>query len=536
MNNRALLVGLDEYREPRARLNSCVADTVAFRELLRSYGFEDANVRFLHNRDATLTNVQQALDWLLEGASEGDRRVFFQSSHGCRVNKPDGTKAEVLCLYGFDGRQDYLGDHEFSLRTQQVPPTVLTVIVDACHSGGMDKVFFVDDDPWAARAKVFPLGENELFGPEKEISFTADAPVSLKFFGRSAASDLGSIAKNLAAIPEVSPTATTPRGDVEINALLFTACRADQTAAAGTPTTKGLSAFTFAITEEQDRTQSVSSLCRRAADRLNRLHMAQTPTLFARPDQQQLLDRTFITAAPAAVEHHLSTAATDPEQARTTTLDSPTNKEETLMNTTVSDAVTAALRPIVDRAGAPASKTLGTADSAYQDDVRTLVQAIAPGLVVAASNTASRKEMPVPTVTISNPADLQTKGFWDDVWAGLHEVLPIVLTIGEKVVPVLVDALTGDTPRAASKDVNPDVIANRLADNIPPERAGDQEFWGTAHSALQTLAPAVISMAEGQPHSASFPAIPPARANDKDWLGDLVGVVGAVLPLVIALL
>ena len=80
---RALLVGIDQYPDPRNNLNSCVNDTLAFRNMLMSsYGFNPADITLLHNRDATLDRVRTALDALCSGVTTGDRIVFFDSSHG----------------------------------------------------------------------------------------------------------------------------------------------------------------------------------------------------------------------------------------------------------------------------------------------------------------------------------------------------------------------------------------------------------------------------------------------------------------------
>ncbi|MGW5624714.1 caspase family protein [Streptomyces olivaceus] len=536
MTNRALLIGINNYAKPGNRLNSCVADTRAFRDLLGGFGFTDTDVRFLHDEAATLANVQEGLDWLFEAAAEGDHRVFFQSSHGSCVQRPDGTRAEVLCLYGFDGYQEYLGDHELSLRTQHLPPGVLTVVVDACHSGGMDKLFFLDDEPQIARSKVFDLGADDRSAAAKEAVFGPQAPALVKFFGRSAAGDLRSVVKNFAAAPEVPPTSDTVAGDVEINGLLFTACRADQTAAAGSTATNGLSAFTFAVMELQDPTQSVDTLCRRVTDLLGGLHLAQTPTAFARPDQRQLLERTFVSGQPAAYPGAggavQKAPALLPPQYHPTT---HTQKEYTTMATTVSEAVTAVLTPLSAHAGAASVKAFSGQGTAYQNDVTACVNAIAPALAVVAARPAAQKGIEAP-LTINNPRDLQDKGFWDDVWNNVGKVADVVIDVGGKVLPVVINALTQEPAAPGKKEMDTDAVAARLAQDIPPRRVGDQQFWNTAHSALQTLAPAVIDMAEGRPHSAQFPPIPAGRADDKDWTSDLLSVVRTALPVVLSLL
>ena len=86
---------------------------------------------------------------------------------------------------------------------------------------------------------------------------------------------------------------------VDLNGALFAACLADQTAAAGSPPTHGLSAFTYGITQEADPSLSLSALSQRVANRLTQLNMAQTPIAIAPPLYPQLLTETFISLREA---------------------------------------------------------------------------------------------------------------------------------------------------------------------------------------------------------------------------------------------
>ena len=61
---RALLIGIDQYPDPRNNLNSCVSDTLAFRNMLISaYGFDSSDITLLHNNAATIGNVR--LGWMV---------------------------------------------------------------------------------------------------------------------------------------------------------------------------------------------------------------------------------------------------------------------------------------------------------------------------------------------------------------------------------------------------------------------------------------------------------------------------------------
>lgn len=287
MARRALLVGINIYPDPRNNLNSCVEDTLAFRKLLQdTYGFDPSAIQLLHNQDATLANVRSGLDALFANAKDGDQLVYFGSSHGYRY--PDGnTMVEVLCLY--DG---FLQDTEFAQRTQGLPPDVLTVVLDSCHSGGMNKVFFPTGDVQVARAKVWQPSPQEA---ERDAQLYAQV-TKFKFFGRASTADTSAVAKNFVIDPVGVPAQKAlDSGAVDLNAALFAACLADQTAAAGSAPTENLSAFTYGLIKEANTAISLSELNRRVGSRLAALNMSQTPIAEAPPMHPELLTEAFIT-------------------------------------------------------------------------------------------------------------------------------------------------------------------------------------------------------------------------------------------------
>jgi hypothetical protein len=283
-----LLVGIDQYPDPRNNLNSCVADTLAFRDqvLMQAYGFDLADIQLLHNQDATLANVRAGLDQLFTGASAGDEIVYFESSHGYRYPKGD-TLVEVLCLY-----DAFLEDTEFATRTQKLPPDVLTVVLDACHSGGMDKVYFPPSGTAVARAKVYRPDNDQ----EQRYAQLLQQVTKFKFFGRNPTL----VAKAFVVQAENVPTPKElEEGQVELNGALFAACTADQTAAAGSLATNNLSAFTFALIDQLDSKISLNALASKVKDRLEELNMRQTPVAEVPVAHQELMAETFITMKPA---------------------------------------------------------------------------------------------------------------------------------------------------------------------------------------------------------------------------------------------
>jgi Caspase domain len=296
-SKRALLVGIDLYPDPRNNLNSCVADTQRFRGLLQNYyGFQPQDITLLHNSAATLANLRIQLSQLFAGVSTGDQVVFFESSHGYRYVK-GSTFTEVLCLY-----DQFLEDTELVQLSRQVPPGTFTCVVDACHSAGLEKLFFAPDGLHAARAKVWQPPPEQAAA---DVALLTQA-TSFKSFARAATSDTGAVAKQFSAEAFgafSAPPAKDGEGQPELNGVLFAACLADQTAAAGSPPTDGLSAFTWALGRELEAggvTTAATALRDRVDQRLQALNMRQTPDVEAPMAHGGWLTQTLITYGSAA--------------------------------------------------------------------------------------------------------------------------------------------------------------------------------------------------------------------------------------------
>jgi hypothetical protein len=294
---RALLVGIDNYPDPRNKLNSCVADTLRFRGLLQTYyGFQTGDITLLHNSAATLASVRIQLAGLFAGVQPGDEVVFFESSHGYRYVK-GSTYTEVLCLY-----DQFLEDTELVQFSQQAPPGTFTCVVDACHSAGLEKMFFAPDGLHVARAKVWQPSPEQAAA---DVALISQA-TAFKGFARASTSDTGAVAKQFSAAAfgdSGAPLAKSGEAQSELNGLLLAACLADQTAAAGSPPTDNLSAFTWALGRELEAggtTVSASTLCDRVTQRLQALNMRQTPAAEAPMAHGDWLTEELITYASTA--------------------------------------------------------------------------------------------------------------------------------------------------------------------------------------------------------------------------------------------
>ena len=132
-SRRALLVAINDYGNPQNDLPSCLQDAAQFRSMLQSrYGFE--TFAELYDGDATVANVDGGLAWLFDQVAEDDRLVFFYSGHGYQQPR-NGVLDECLVL----SQLEFFFDDRLSELSRSAPPGVLTVVLDSCFSGGMEK-------------------------------------------------------------------------------------------------------------------------------------------------------------------------------------------------------------------------------------------------------------------------------------------------------------------------------------------------------------------------------------------------------------
>jgi hypothetical protein len=282
---KALLIGIDNYADPRNNLPSCVADTEAFKRLLVThYDFSDENVRSLHDGQAVIEEVEKELDWLFEGAEDADRLIFFYSGHGYYVPRAESFE-EVLVLH--DG--GFLEDDKLSARTQAVPAGTLTIVLDSCFSGGMQKFIFPAEagELEIARSKVWSAPP-EL---ERDLASAILALNTVKPFLRDLTTAHDTLVKDF-------QRSTDEEGQLQVNALLHGACQDTETASASSVRTNGLSAFTWAlVTVIGERGMDLSSLelHEAAKEKLKTGGFRQTPKLVEPLRPQGLALRSFIT-------------------------------------------------------------------------------------------------------------------------------------------------------------------------------------------------------------------------------------------------
>lgn len=113
-------------------LAGCWNDAAGMAATLASSGYE---TRGWFDADCTLGRVRQELADAATGLQSGDTFVFSDSGHGGQTLGAFFGSTETLCFY--DGQ---LADTELRAMLSQFKPGVnVVVILDSCHSGGMDR-------------------------------------------------------------------------------------------------------------------------------------------------------------------------------------------------------------------------------------------------------------------------------------------------------------------------------------------------------------------------------------------------------------
>ena len=297
---RALLVAIDDYGDPKNNLPSCVADARAFERHLHRVGFDPANVRVVTDASATVESLETGLEWLLEDLDENDRAVFYYSGHGHQIPM-DGVVTEVLVL-----RDGFYIDDRLAERTQELPDGVLTVVLDSCFSGGMDKELFSNVDGsaefaaskrWRPGSATHAVLDKPLLGQVKGFDASTQYKVGEATMAASQAMDALTGYQRFGAAKGQNLEDNQEDGQAMLKALMLSACSENETASASTSRTRGLSAFTFALLQaidEHGNNAPAGRLMQSARKTLANQGFKQTPTLHEPPGAFRLAELSFL--------------------------------------------------------------------------------------------------------------------------------------------------------------------------------------------------------------------------------------------------
>lgn len=300
---RALLVGIDEYPDPAARLEGCVNDVFEMSAVLQECNFDAGDIRICLNERATAEGIRQRLAWLLDDPLPGDELVFYYSGHGARLptyGEGDDVDQmdESLVPHDFDWSPEtcVTDDQIYCLYSQLPYDTRLVMIFDCCHSGGMHrnpnrKVRGIDP-PDDIRHRAMVWNAKEQMWEDRELppitaNFTNDAEAQRLYMGESGSvKRLGRamILRKDSAKEYEKKKAEAQKENVAFGPYLpviIQACQEYEYAYEYRHGAQSYGAFTFALTRTlRNRKQiTFNALVDQTAQTLARLRYDQTPTI-----------------------------------------------------------------------------------------------------------------------------------------------------------------------------------------------------------------------------------------------------------------
>ncbi|MBN1347811.1 caspase family protein [candidate division KSB1 bacterium] len=180
---KAICVGINNYPGTGNDLKGCVNDATDWNSLLEYAGFQ---TEVLLDSQATRSNILNALNNLVTGATSGDEIVFTYSGHGTSVADTSGDEPDAYdeALYVYDG---ILLDDELRAIFQKVAPDIhIVVISDSCFSGtvtralisefGKARYIKTDEIPPEAKLRKRFLSEEDMI--EVLVSGCSDSEYS----------------------------------------------------------------------------------------------------------------------------------------------------------------------------------------------------------------------------------------------------------------------------------------------------------------------------------------------------------------------
>ena len=495
MTTRALVVGINAYAPPNA-LPSCVQDAQSFSQLLTTK-YQFGEIKTLTDDQATKAGVLSGLQWLFARAAPGDQLVFFYSGHGYQP-VVDGELREALVTQD----SQFLDDTELATAIASVPNGVLSIVLDTCFSGGLEKVFVND------QGAISHVAKSKYWTPSSAAPAAAQDKSQAKTFR-----PFGTVAPAASKgfVPAGTDATVTSLQLPASKGLLVSAAQADETASASTPSTNGLSAFTYALLDAVDADgadTAAITLVRAAGSTLHRIGLRQTPAIKQPIVPPGMGNWSFLTLQPL-----------QPSPAGTVAGSFATQPQENFMTS-----------PYLALA-APSTPWGATPDKSWIDSITSIVSTVVPVVVpIVARGLQSKGFAPQPPLPMTAPIALG--GAADKDW--LSSMTSIVNTVVPTVIPVVAQLLQskGFTPQAA--------YASSHA--LDTSSAADKDWLSSMTSIVNTVVPSVIPVVSQLLQSKGFApqaayayshAPGTASAADKDWFSNLASIVNTVVPAVI---
>jgi hypothetical protein len=229
-------------------------------------------------------------------------------------------------------------------------------VLDCCFAGGDEALVHPSGQVEVARAKRWLPTEQDRGRYERSVSpgLKTFAP-----FGHVKPVDAGTVAAHVraGASPDSPPARLTTLGEPQAKAVVVLPCLADETTAAATSRTNGLSSFSHCLIEAIRRlgaNRSAIEILQATGHGLRQLGSQQTPLVMEPADPEHLGLRAFLTFQPVLFVHPAST---------------PGNEE-------IAEAVRSTLINIKE--GRSMQATFPGAQTFFGEDIGTIVNTVTP--------------------------------------------------------------------------------------------------------------------------------------------------------------
>ena len=141
-----VVIGVNDYKNPKYNLNYAKADAISIKEELeQNHGiFNSTKVYFITDAEATKTNIEATLNLVIKEAMPKDLFIFYYAGHGVMSDSQPQKEFyivpyDVTQLYGADDAlaQKGISAKELQEFSKNIAAQKQLFILDACQSAGM---------------------------------------------------------------------------------------------------------------------------------------------------------------------------------------------------------------------------------------------------------------------------------------------------------------------------------------------------------------------------------------------------------------
>lgn len=130
----AVVVTIVDYEWDVNDLNIPV--DMMYTPLISAPNWNEDNVLFIKNENATLENILKSLDWLANQVDENDIALFYYGGHGLKKEDQNGDEKDGIDEGFATYEGEFLRDDDLKLKLDNISAEGLFVLIDCCLSAG----------------------------------------------------------------------------------------------------------------------------------------------------------------------------------------------------------------------------------------------------------------------------------------------------------------------------------------------------------------------------------------------------------------